>query len=497
MRRLFSTLLVAGFGWAGASLTAQPALATDLCVGSKPSCFATIQAAVDAAHDGDTIKVSVGTFAGGITIDKSVRLIGAGAHATTIKGGGPVITIGQQLAPDPPTVSIRGVTITGGEVDARGEDAFAALGGGVFVEIAADFGRGATVTIADSVITGNRAAPGETVPDGDFALAQGGGIDNFGDLTLVNTKVTNNVAGAAPGQASLATEANAGGIYNHIQAALTLDRSVVSGNHARVSSSANGAADSGGIFTLGEMTIRNSVVSENSAELESSAPLTVDQASLAGGILVAFCPVEFCGPPHATTITNTVINGNRATARNDNAAGLANAFAGGIAAEGPLLLERSIVSHNVARSVSAGDGVADGGGLEVTGQATIRDSVIARNRAVAEAAGAAAAIGGGLANAGQLTLERTLVLDNSASATGAGGLLPFGLPSAVLGGGIWNGSFGGDPPQLTLTHSAVLGNRLSGPSGFLIQGGGLYTDFPVTLTKTPIAGNKPDQCFGC
>ena len=235
MRRLFSTLLVAGFGWAGASLTAQPALATDLCVGSKPSCFATIQAAVDGAHDGDTIKVGVGTFAGGITIDKSVRLIGAGAHATTIKGGGPVITIGQQLAPDPPTVSIRGVTITGGEVDARGEDAFAALGGGVFVEIAADFGRGATVTIADSVITGNRAAPGETVPDGDFALAQGGGIDNFGDLTLVNTKVTNNVAGAAPGQASLATEANAGGIYNHIQAALTLERSVVSGNHARVS----------------------------------------------------------------------------------------------------------------------------------------------------------------------------------------------------------------------------------------------------------------------
>ena len=36
------------------------------------------------------------------------------------------------------------------------------------------------------------------------------------------------------------------------------------------------------------------------------------------------------------------------------------------------------------------------------------------------------------------------------------------------------------------------------------QGGGIYTadifgggDFPVTLTGTVVAGNQPDQCFGC
>ena len=55
----------------------------------------------------------------GVTIDASVQLARAGAHATIIEGGGPVITIGQALAPDPPTVSIRGVTITGGEVTRR------------------------------------------------------------------------------------------------------------------------------------------------------------------------------------------------------------------------------------------------------------------------------------------------------------------------------------------------------------------------------------------
>ena len=63
-----------------------------LCVGSKPGCYATIQAAVDAAHDGDMIKLAAGTFSGGVTIDKSVSLVGAGAAATIIKGGGPVLT---------------------------------------------------------------------------------------------------------------------------------------------------------------------------------------------------------------------------------------------------------------------------------------------------------------------------------------------------------------------------------------------------------------------
>ena len=151
----------------------------------------------------------------------------------------------------------------------------------------------------------------------------------------------------------------------------------------------DGAANSGGIFTLGELTVRNSVISENSAELESSAPLTVEQASLGGGILVQLCPVEFCGPPNQTTITNTIVRGNRATTRNVNVAGLALAFAGGIAAEGPFLLERSIVSDNVVRAVSAADAAADGGGLEVTGEATIRDTLIAHNSVVAEAVRAA------------------------------------------------------------------------------------------------------------
>lgn len=38
-----------------------------ICVGVKPGCYASLQTAVDAAGDGDTVKISPGTYAGGVT----------------------------------------------------------------------------------------------------------------------------------------------------------------------------------------------------------------------------------------------------------------------------------------------------------------------------------------------------------------------------------------------------------------------------------------------
>ena len=87
---LVATLVVAAAAAAAATPVARAA--GTLCVGSKPGCFSTIQAAVNAAHDGDTITVAPGTFAGGVTIDVSVNVIGAGSNKTIIQGGGPVLT---------------------------------------------------------------------------------------------------------------------------------------------------------------------------------------------------------------------------------------------------------------------------------------------------------------------------------------------------------------------------------------------------------------------
>jgi hypothetical protein len=55
----------------------------------------------------------------------------------------------------------------------------------------------------------------------------------------------------------------------------------------------------------------------------------------------------------------------------------------------------------------------------------------------------------------------------------------------------------GPPVELTLIDSLVARNTLLGGSGIERRGGGLFTTEPVTLTRTRLAGNVPDQCFGC
>src|SRR6516165_1359240 len=83
------------------------AASNTLCVApGAPGCFATIQSAIDAAANGDAIQVAAGTYAGGITIAKSVDLRGAGSSATIISGGGPVVTIGDRTGATSPAVSI-------------------------------------------------------------------------------------------------------------------------------------------------------------------------------------------------------------------------------------------------------------------------------------------------------------------------------------------------------------------------------------------------------
>ena len=90
--RMLVAVVAVGAGLAGA----QPVAAAEICVGGPgPGCLASIQDAVDAAGEGDTIRIGPGTYAGGITIAKSVSLVGAGAGVTRVVGGGPVITIGE------------------------------------------------------------------------------------------------------------------------------------------------------------------------------------------------------------------------------------------------------------------------------------------------------------------------------------------------------------------------------------------------------------------
>ena len=542
---------------AGLTLAAQPAQAASVCVAGG-DCYPTIQAAVNAAHAGDTITIGAGTFAGGITITKTMHLHGAGARSTTIRGGDHVLTIGTYDAAAEPTVTISGVTITGGlarsspeSVPFGGKAGVWAEGGGIEVPPGGHFGDGATVTISDSVITGNRANPSTGSPSGiscpggfpkgqcPFAPAYGGGINSWGALTLIRTTVSDNSAGAAPGQPGTASDADGGGIYDR-EGGLTLDDTVVTGNHATATAPVGRFAEGGGIWAgvpdfgpganVGHETvvIKDSRISGNSVGLSTGLPATyggktVDLVANTGGIKVNLnTPV--------TTIENTVISGNLATSTTPNGAGDAidagmNVSAGSLDMSGSVISGNRTISEagNSSGVGSSGSTVEVDGGGTISGTRitdnysfeysphsaagvsgalglfgnqrllTVRDSVITGNTAsVKSSTGSADVQGAGVFNDGLLALINVTVSGNSGKAAGPSG--------TAQGGGIWNGANATGPPvRLTLQHTTVTRNAMTGSHGIKVQGGGLFSAKPatVTLRDSLIAGNTPGQCSGC
>lgn len=513
--------------------------AAQRCVGPAPGCVRSLQATLDAAHDGDTIKLGRGTFAGGVTIAHSVKLIGAGPAVTVIRGGGPVVTIASSGAP--PTVVLQGLTITGGVTTVSNRCSAlcgpsygeaSALGGGVEIPPAPGPATGATVTIRDSVIAGNRATPANTAssvraacPGGPcrFALAAGGGIDNWGTLTLVRTRVTDNHAGGP-----LNSDADGGGVFSG-GGSLTLDRSVVSGNRATSVPPHGRFAEGGGLFVEGgALTVRGSLVDGNAAALTSTlpafvgdtlidmnahaagihvgdgVPTMIDTTAITGNTASANDPV---GEPVAfdsamlindspATISNTLIEGNRTEGLSLTTA---DSGAGGSAVEldgGGTITATSIVGNvSVQRAANGQAGV--NGALAILNfnddarLMTVSDSVVAGNRALASTTtGDATVQGVGIFNDSLLALHRVVVRDNSGRADGSSG--------RAEGGGIWNGDeLSGPPVELTLDHVLVTHNALMGGPGIAIHGGGLFTAFPVSRTATVIARNTPDECSGC
>ena len=487
---------------AAVGIAAGPAAAGTVCVGPKSGCFPQLQPALAAAADGDTITVAPGTYAGPITIDKSIRLQGTGAGATLIRGGGPVVTIFRATASDQLNVTIDGVTVTGG-VNSTQPDPEVTFGGGIWIPTSTldhpPFnGTGATVAISNSEITGNVVTSNSVIPPGfcgprACGFNSGGGIDNGGVLTLTNTRVTNNTAGSTSATASAASDPSSGGIDNRFASTLVLHHSVVSGNHVLVNSPIASSASSGGIGSPGLLDVEDSVVSDNTVQYTGSLVDDAGQSGFAGGILVD--QVDFFQHDPAT-IRNTQITRNRVIATNTDASTFPAGFGGGVVAFGPAMFDRVQLTGNSVQVNGAGLAAGDGGGMEVDAPVTMRESLVARNSVSVHGQGGAVAFGGGLAMfGGDLTLERTVVVANAVSATGAVAPLPF--PGGALGGGISNGGPDVPPANLTLTDSVVIANSLSASRGYVLQGGGVFNGGTIARTRTVIAGNRPDDCFGC
>jgi CSLREA domain-containing protein len=190
-----------------------------------------------------------------ITGDTTVR--GAGASSTIIDANGTVTNSRALHILVGTTVTITGVTVTGGnELGAF----YPNSGGGIFIDDATQF------NLTDSVITGNRTE------------YWSGGLDIEGPSLIQNVTVSNNVAGQAAGGAEVESEGvtfinvtfsgnraneHGGGLALH-DPGTSFNNVTIVGNRSDADNT-GGSHSGGGLYADRTTTIRNTIIAGNSA----------------------------------------------------------------------------------------------------------------------------------------------------------------------------------------------------------------------------------------
>ena len=203
------------------------------CRSATAACK-TIGRAISLAASADSVRIAAATYDEHLTIGTSLELIGAAASSTIIDGTGTgrVIVIPNAGS----VVTLANVTIRNG----RTPSCCLVSGGGIL-----NYG---TLTINRSTVSGNLA--GATGP------AYGGGISNsFGKLTINDSTVSGNTAGCG----TLACNAGGGGINNSF-GTVAINNSTIAGNFVRA---IGPRGYGGGIYSTGPLLISNSTISGN------------------------------------------------------------------------------------------------------------------------------------------------------------------------------------------------------------------------------------------
>jgi hypothetical protein len=248
---------------------------TSDCASAVTPCR-TLAGALAKAAPGAIVEVGAGEYPETTVVRADVTVQGAGAGATVL---GPVSIWNRAV-----TATLADVAVAGG-----------ARPGGGGVE---NWG---TLTLRDVVVRDNRAWVGE----GYQAL--GGGVLNFGTLTLVDSTVRDNHAVGSGGEERSGW---GGGINN--RGTLTVIRSTISGNTAHMG---------GGIYNAGVATIHSSTISSNTAKVDGGGIATTSSGH--------------------TTLAFVTITANASDSDSDG-----SGDGGGLSAAGPTASSGSIVAAN-------------------------------------------------------------------------------------------------------------------------------------------------------
>jgi CSLREA domain-containing protein len=285
---LVSLLALAALATAGPAAAATFSVDSTADIGDantgNPACATagaacTLRAAIDQANASagpDVISLPAGTYqltgaagddansSGDLDIEDagsaSTTITGAGARSATIVGTGSDRVIELHEG----TVSISGVTVTGG----GGVDE----GGGIFAD--------GTINLSNSSVAGNRADD-----DASSFSGEGGGIFLNDSANLTNVTISGNVAARS---ATSPFGAEGGGLFDNGSPPTTLVNVTISGNqiegtagegagvfynadpntatYTNVTIAGNSApadTDGGGIFLNDELTMKNTIVALN------------------------------------------------------------------------------------------------------------------------------------------------------------------------------------------------------------------------------------------
>jgi hypothetical protein len=249
----------------------------------------------DIAHaaSGDTIEMSPTLTApivltqGELLLKRSLTIEGQANQPETISGNNSsrVFEVAARVS-----VTLMDLDITAGNGLANGSSSNNGYGGGIL-----NFG---TLTVSNCTLSGNSVTYAN-------AVSQGGAIYNTGTLTVSNCTLSGNSAAGGSGGI-----ADGGGIAN-IGGTVTVSNSILSGNSA--------AYAGGGIFNYvgGKVTVINSILSGNSATWSGGGIATYAATVTIGNTSLSDNSAEFGGAIRnidagalALTVSNSLFSGN-------------------------------------------------------------------------------------------------------------------------------------------------------------------------------------------
>ncbi len=438
------TLAVTAATIALLSSRAAAAPAAELHVCPSGCAYSSVQAAVDAAHDGDIIKVAAGVYTdvharprNDITTTGVVTQVVYLSKTVTIQGGytstnwttpypltqpttldaqgrGRVVYITGQISP-----TLEGLRITGGNADQLGQE-----GGGVYVIHAA-------LAISNCTIVSNTY--------GSSWSWYGGGIFLYNAAaTLTGNTISNNYGdGVHLENASTATLAdNAISNNGNVGVYLNYSAATLTGNIISNTGTGVGCLD-GSVVTLISNTISNNLYGGISIDRSSA---TISQNIIShnttdmngGGVYLVDSIVSLSGN---TISNNALIN---------------TGYGGGLCqVSGSIVLTNNVISNNTSPHYGGGLYLDFGSNAALVGNTIISNT---------------AEVGGGVFGRGNITLTNNLIADNTAEA----------------GGGLWLAE------DVAATRNTIVGNTA------IVGGGVTIGEGAATFNGDIISHNRAD-----